>query len=186
MIPYYRVICRGLRLVGCLLLLGLPTRAESGRVEICHVSPWNPSIQREIAVGRLAAQFHLLRHPGDQLGPCLERVECPCWTTEELRSAVAALPTDPTEAEDAILAGCELSVGTFGERFSAELRFQDLQGVLSDGARVLFNGERMCIVFVEAGGLGLGLVPITVDDLDEAEAAACARSVGEICPDLLP
>lgn len=174
----YPAMHGGPLLVGALLLIWLPTPAESGRfegwikrkIELCHVSPKDPSVQREIVVGPWLAKAHLLRHPGDRLGPCLEPADCPCWTTEELRSAVAS--------------DCELSVDPLSERFSAALRFQDLAGVRSDGVRVEFNAERMCIVFVD--GLELGLVPILVEDLGEAEAATCARRVDEVCRDLLP
>jgi hypothetical protein len=110
---------------------------------------------------------------------------CPCWTTEELRSAVAATPDDPVGEDDTIVNRCELSVVPFIPRFSARLSFQNLIGDRGEGAIVDFNStDQRCIVFED--GLGLGLAPITVVDLSEEEASACARNVGEICGEILP
>jgi hypothetical protein len=110
---------------------------------------------------------------------------CPCWTTEELRSTVAATPDDPMAGEDAAVDRCELSVTPLGARLSARLSFQNLEGDRFQGAIVEFNPtDQECRIFDD--GLGLALVPITVVDLSEEEASACARNVGEICSEILP
>jgi hypothetical protein len=110
---------------------------------------------------------------------------CPCWTTEELRSAVAATSDDPVGEDDTIVSRCELSVVPFAPRLSARLTFQNLIGDRSEGAIVDFNStDQRCIVVEE--GLGLGLVSISVVGLSEEEASACTLRLGEVCHDLLP
>lgn len=76
------------------------------------------------------------------------------------------------------------------DRFSAALIFGNGAGDAGEGARVNFNQvfdqtEQRCIVFIDSPGFGLGLEPAEVTDLSVAEAAACARIVGEICTDVL-
>ena len=110
---------------------------------------------------------------------------CPCWTTEELRSAVAATPDDPVGEDDTIVNRCELLVVPFIPRFSARLSFQNLIGDRLEVAIVEFNfADQRC--FVAEDGLGLGLVPVTLVNLSEEEAAACAINVSEVCQVLLP
>ena len=111
---------------------------------------------------------------------------CPCWTTEDLRSAVAALPAEPNA--DPGVGACEVSVSPLGSpsRLSTRLVFQNLKGDRFEGAIAEFNlalAEQRCVVFDD--GLGHALVPIEVVGLSEEEAAACVLSVGEVCQELL-
>jgi hypothetical protein len=87
--------------------------------------------------------------------------------------------------DDPAIGLCELSVDPLSAQFSAFLVFQDLIGSRSAAAVVEFDSTlQRCITADE--GLGLGLVQTEVVDLSEQEAAACARSVGEVCQELLP
>ena len=138
---------------------------------------------------------YLARHGALLLGclyalalPASAEAMCPCWTTEDLRSAVAALPDDPMAEDDPAVGDCELSVSPIGSspRLSTRLLFQNLAGDRFEGAIVEFNlalADQRCLVF--DSGLGHHLVPIEVGGLNEEEAAACVHSVGEVCQDLL-
>lgn len=157
--------------------------ADGDLVTVCHVSPAGA---KEIVVSASATAALLRQHPADALGACPAPAACPCWTGDDLRAALAALPDDPASEQDPMLGDCELSLSSpvFQGNFSATLFFGDAGG--SDGQRVSVNvdpDEQRC--FISPDIFELGLEPVDVPDLTRDEAVACARIIGEICTDVL-